>query len=213
MISVLLVDDHELVRTGFRLILSQHKDFAIVGETGNGEDAIRLARKLKPQVVLMDLDLPGASGLEATARIVKADPDVRVAIVTVQDADPFPRRLLEVGASGFLTKGCAADELVAAVRTIARGGKYLSPAIAQRLALAALPGGQTPEPFESLTPRELEVAIATARGLSMPAVAEQLKISAKTVATHKYRAYDKLGVDSEVALTLLALRYGLIQKT
>src|SRR5258706_7862135 len=104
MITVGLVDDHELVRTGFRFILGQHKDFAIVGEAGTGEEAIQLARKAKPQVLLMDLHLPGLSGLEATERIVKGDPKVRVIIVTMHDEDPFPRKLLEVGASGYLIK-------------------------------------------------------------------------------------------------------------
>jgi DNA-binding NarL/FixJ family response regulator len=213
MISVALVDDHELVRTGFRMILAQHKDLHVAGEAASGEDAVRLAKQVKPQVILMDLNLPGTSGLEATERIVKHDKNVRVIIVTAHDTDPYPRRLLDVGASGFLTKACPADELVGAIRTVARGGKHLSPAIAQRLALAAMPGGDDgASPFDKLSPRELEVCVSTARGLSMPQVAERLSISAKTVATHKYRVYEKLGVDSEVALTLLALQYGLIQR-
>ena len=212
MISVALVDDHELVRTGFRMILAQHKDLVVAGEADNGEDAVRLAKKVKPQVVLMDLNLPGSSGLEATERIVKNDRNVRVIIVTAHDTDPYPRRLLDVGASGFLTKACPADELVGAIRTVAKGGKHLSATIAQRLALAALPGGEGASPFDKLSPRELEVCLATARGLTMPQIAERLSISAKTVATHKYRVYEKLSVDSEVALTLLALQYGLIQR-
>jgi DNA-binding NarL/FixJ family response regulator len=212
MITVALVDDHELVRTGFRYILADHKDFAIVGEAGSGEEAIQIARKLKPQVMLMDLHLPGLSGLEATERIVKADPKVRVIIVSMHDEDPFPRRLLEVGASGYVTKTCPAEELVGAIRQVARGGKYLSPAIAQRLALASMPGRNKTSPFDQLSKRELEIAMALARGESMPTIAARLNISPKTVATHKYRVYAKLDIDSEVALTLLALQYGLISK-
>jgi DNA-binding NarL/FixJ family response regulator len=208
MISVVMVDDHELVRTAFRALLAGQKDIVVAGEAGNAEDAIRLVRQLKPQIVLMDLDLPGASGLEATERIVKADPKIGVIIVTAHDADPLPRRLLDVGASGFLTKACPADELVGAIRTVARGAKHLSPQIAQRLALAPKEDSR----FDKLTPRELEVALASARGMSMSEIGKRLNISAKTVATHKYRVYEKLGVDSEVGILLLAQRYGLIEK-
>jgi DNA-binding NarL/FixJ family response regulator len=207
----MLVDDHALVRAGFRMILAQHKDFELAGECDSGEEAIPLVRELKPDVVLMDLHLPGMSGIEATERIVRAQPKARVIVVTSQEEDPFPRRLLQVGASGYVTKACPADELVGAIRQVARGDKFISPAIAQRLALASLPGNNSGSPFEHLTPRELEVALAMARGEDMPIVAKRLAISPKTVATHKYRVYEKLGVSSEVALAHMAMQYGLIQ--
>lgn len=210
MIRMLLVDDHELVRTGFRMILGREADIAIVAEAACGEDAIRLARQLKPDVVLMDVNLPGISGLEATERITTAEPQVRVIAVTVHEEQPFPRKLLEAGASGYVTKGCPADELVNAVRCVARGGRYLSRNVANAIALGAL-NGNAASPFEALSPRELEVALALARAESMQAIATRLHLSAKTVATHKYRLYEKVGVDSEVALAHLAVRYGLIE--
>ena len=210
MIRVLIVDDHALVRTGFRMILAREADIEIVGEAASGEDAIRLAKQHAPDVVLMDVHLPGISGLEATERITQALSRTRVIAVTVQDGQPFPKKLLAAGASGYVTKACPADELLAAVRTVARGQRYLSRDVANVIALESL-NGQGASPFESLSPRELEVAIALARAESMQAIAARLHLSAKTVATHKYRLYEKVGVDSEVALAHLAVRYGLIE--
>lgn len=210
MIRVLIVDDHALVRTGFRMILAaENTGIDVVAEATNGEDAVRLARQLKPHVVLMDLHLPGISGLEATQRIVAAEPSVRVIAVTAQEAQPFPKKLLEAGASGYVTKACPAAELVDAVRTVARGQRYLSRDVASALALGSFGGGQS-SPFEMLSPRELEIALALSRAESMQAIASRLHLSAKTVATHKYRLYEKVGVDSEVALAHLAVRYGLV---
>ena len=210
MIDIVLVDDHALVRAGFKMILERQADMRIVGEAGSGEEALPLVRKLAPDVVLMDVHLPGLSGLEATERIVKVQPKVRVVIVTMQEEDPFPRRLMQVGASGYLGKACPAEELVGAVRQAAMGRKYISPAIAQRLALASLPGNDAESPFAQLTPRELEIALAMAKGEDMPQVAARLSISPKTVATHKYRIYEKLAVTSEVGIAHVALQYGLI---
>ncbi|HVF34438.1 MAG TPA: response regulator [Candidatus Saccharimonadia bacterium] len=210
MIRMLLVDDHELVRTGFRMILGREADIDIVAEAACGEDAVRLARQIKPDVVLMDLNLPGISGLEATMRITAAEPKVRIIAVTVHGEQPFPKKLLEAGASGYVTKACPADELISAVRTVARGARYLSRDVANAIALGAL-NDHAESPFGTLSPRELEVALALARAESMQAIAARLHLSAKTVATHKYRLYEKVGVDSEVALAHLAVRYGLIE--
>lgn len=210
MIRVLVVDDHALVRTGFRMILAgENTGIDVVAEATTGEEAIRIARQLKPDVVLMDLHLPGISGLEATQRVVAADPSVRVIAVTAQEAQPFPRKLLEAGASGYVTKACPASELLDAVRTVARGQRYLSRDVASALALGAFGGAQA-SPFEALSPRELEIALALSRAESMQTIAARLHLSAKTVATHKYRLYEKVGVDSEVALAHLAVRYGLV---
>jgi DNA-binding NarL/FixJ family response regulator len=195
MIRIALVDDHELVRTGFRMILSREADIDIVGEAASGEEAVQLAKKLKPDVLLMDVHLPGISGLEATERIVRAQPKVRVIVVTMQDEQPFPRRLLEAGAAGYVTKACPADELVRAVREVAHGGRYLSNDVARTLALDSL-----------------EVAMLLAAAESMQDIAARLHLSAKTVATYKYRVYEKLGVDSEVALAHLAMQHGLVQR-
>ncbi|MCE3004618.1 MAG: response regulator [Xanthomonadaceae bacterium] len=209
MIRIALVDDHELVRTGFRHILSREADLEVVGEGASGEDGIALARRLAPDVMLMDLHLPGISGLEAIERIARGDGRTRLIAVTAQDEQPFPRRALEAGAAGYLTKACPAEELVRAVRTVARGSRYLSADVARELALASLPGaGQSP--FEALSKRELEVALQLARGGDLQGIARLLSLSPKTVATYKYRLFEKLGVDNEVALAQLAQRFGLL---
>ena len=208
MIRVFVLDDHALVRTGFRLILSSQTDIEVVGEAASGEDGLPLIRKLKPEVVLCDLHLPGVSGLEITERIVRGDSGARVIIVTVQEDGPMPRRLLDAGASGYLGKGCAADELLRAVRDVARGKRYLGSDLAQKMALGNLSGEESP--FDALSPRELEIAMMVSQGLRMEDIAKRLSLSPKTVATHKYRAFDKLGVNDAIALARLASQYGLV---
>lgn len=209
MISVVLVDDHELVRTGFRMILSQQPGIDIVGEAADGEQGLALLRRLQPDVALVDVHMPQLSGIELTDRVRKHKLATRVVILTVVNEAPFPKRLLEAGASGYLTKGCGADELVRAVRQVADGRRYLSPDVAEVLALGSLGGGAT-SPFETLSARELDVALMLARGQDMQHIAGLLRLSAKTVATYKYRLFDKLGVDNPVALAHLAQLHGLL---
>jgi DNA-binding NarL/FixJ family response regulator len=208
MIRVVLVDDHELVRTGFRMILAQQAGIEVVGEAADGEHGLALIRSELPDVALVDVHMPRLSGIELTDRVRKHKLSTRVVILTVVSEAPFPRRLIEAGASGYLTKGCAADELVRAVRQVADGRRYLSPDIAEVLALGALDGGESP--FEVLSARELDVAMMLARGQDMQLIADKLKLSAKTVATYKYRLFDKLGVDNPVALAHLAHTHGLL---
>jgi len=209
MIRVFVLDDHALVRTGFRLILSNEVDIDVVGEASSGEEGLPLIRKLKPDVVLCDLHLPGVSGLEITERIARGDSGARVIIVTVQEDGPMPRRLLEAGASGYLGKGCAAEELLRAVRDVSRGKRYLGSAMAQKMALGALNGEISP--FDVLSPRELEIAMLVCQGMRMEDIAKRLSVSPKTVATHKYRAFDKLAVHDAIALSRLASQYGLVE--
>jgi DNA-binding NarL/FixJ family response regulator len=208
MIRVVLVDDHELVRTGFRMILAQQAGIEVIGEAADGEHGLALIRSELPDVALVDVHMPRLSGIELTDRVRKHKLSTRVVILSVVSEAPFPRRLIEAGASGYLTKGCAADELVRAVRQVADGRRYLSPDIAEVLALGALDGGESP--FEVLSARELDVAMMLARGQDMQLIADRLKLSAKTVATYKYRLFDKLGVDNPVALAHLAHTHGLL---
>lgn len=208
MIRVFVLDDHALVRTGFRLILSNETDIEVVGEAASGEEGLPLIRKLKPDVVLCDLHLPGVSGLEITERIVRGDSGARVIIVTVQEDGPMPRRLLDAGASGYLGKACAASELLRAVRDVARGKRYLGNAVAQKMALGNLTSEGSP--FDSLSPRELEIALLLCQGLRMEDIAKRLSVSPKTIATHKYRAFEKLDVRDGIGLSRLAAQYGLI---
>lgn len=208
-IRVFVVDDHALVRTGFRMILAAENDIEVVGEADSAETALPEIRRLKPDVVLCDLHLPGLSGLELTERIVRGDHGSKVIAISVLEDGPMPRRLLEAGASGYVGKGCDAVELLRAVREVARGKRYLSSAIAQGLALSQLQG-EDGSPFDSLTPRELEIALMLNQGLRQEAIAKRLSLSAKTVNTHKTHLYDKLGVRDAIALARLVSQYGLV---
>ena len=207
-IKVFIVDDHALVRTGFRMLLQQYPEFSVVGEAGDGEQALADLRTLQPDVVLCDLHLPGLSGLDVTERIVRGQYGARVIVVSVLEDGPMPRRLLEAGASGYVGKACDASELLRAVRDVARGKKYLSSAIAQGLALAKITG-EAESPFDALTPREMEVALLLNQGMRQEAIAKRLSLSAKTINTHKSRLFDKLGIADTIALARLVSQYGL----
>lgn len=206
-IRVFLVDDHVLVRTGMKMILGGEVDIEVVGEADTGEDALPKIRKLKPDVVLCDLHLPGISGLEVTERVVKGDHGTRVIVVSVLEDGPMPKRLLEVGASGYVGKGGDSAELLRAVRDVARGKRYLASGVAQHLALSGIQGGASP--FETLSAREMEIALLLTQGLRQEDIAKRLSLSAKTVNTHKTRLFEKLGVNDSIALARLASQYGL----
>ncbi len=207
-IRVFIVDDHALVRTGFALILGGEPDIEVVGQAESGEEALPQIRRLKPDVVLCDLHLPGISGLEVTERVVRGDYGARVIVVSVLEDGPMPRRLLDAGACGYIGKACDAAELLRAVRDVARGKKYLATAIAQGMALASLQGSDA-SPFDTLTPREMEVALLLNQGLRQEAIARRLSLSPKTINTHKSRLFDKLGIRDSIALARLVGQYGL----
>lgn len=207
-IRVFIVDDHALVRTGMRMILSAETDIEVVGDVETGEEAMPLIRRLKPDVVLCDLHLPGLSGLEVTERVVKGDHGTRVIIVSVLQDGPMPKRLLEAGASGYVGKGGDAGELLRAIREVARGKRFLASGIAQKLALAGIDGDASP--FDSLSPREMEIALLLVQGLRQDDIAKRLSLSAKTVNTHKTRLFEKLEITDTIALARLASRYGVI---
>jgi DNA-binding NarL/FixJ family response regulator len=190
------------------MILSVEADIEIVGEAESGEDALPLIRKQRPDVVLCDLHLPGISGLEVTERIVRGRMGCRVVIVSVLEDGPLPKRLLDVGASGYVGKGGDAQELLTAVRDAARGKRYLGSNIAQNMALASLDGGASP--FDALSPRELEVAMLLVQGIRQDVIAQRLSLSPKTVNTHKSRLFEKVAVEDTIALARLAARYGLM---
>jgi DNA-binding NarL/FixJ family response regulator len=208
-IRVFVVDDHALVRAGMRMILAGEVDIEVVGEADCGEDALPQIRKLKPDVVLCDLHLPGVSGLELTERILKGDHGTRVIVVSVLEDGPMPKRLLEIGASGYVGKGGDASELLRAVRDVARGKRYLASSIAQNLALYGIDGDASP--FDALSPRELEVAMLLTQGLRQEDIAKRLSLSAKTVNTHKTRLFAKLGIHDSIALARLAGQYGVAE--
>jgi DNA-binding NarL/FixJ family response regulator len=206
-IRVFLVDDHALVRAGMRMILSGETDIEVIGEADSGEDALPQIRKLKPDVVLCDLHLPGVSGLEVTERIVKGGYGARVIVVSVLEDGPMPKRMIEAGAVGYVGKGGDASELLRAVRDVARGKRYLASNIAQNLALAGIGGDASP--FDALSRRELEVAMLLTQGLRQEEIARRLSLSAKTINTHKTRLFEKLRIQDNIALARLAGQYGL----
>ena len=209
MINVLLVDDHDLVRVGIRRLLTDLKGIKVVGEAKSGEEAIRVVRDLQPHVVLMDVKMPGIGGLEATRKLLRTDPDIKVIAVTVYGDEPFPSRLLQAGAAGYITKGSSLDEMVQAIRTVHSGQRYISPEVAQQLALKHL-SDQEASPFDTLSERELQVMIMITNGQKVQEISDKLCLSPKTVNSYRYRLFEKLSVNSDVELTHLAMRHGMI---
>ena len=209
MIKLLLADDHELVRTGIRRILEDVEDFKVVGEAINGEEAVKFCRKHNPDLVLMDMSMPGIGGLEATKQILRFTEGTRVIVLSVHKENPIPAKVMQVGAFGYLTKDSDPQEMIRAIRKVAAGQKYVSPDIAQQIALGQL-DFKDGNPFEQLSERELEITLLLTRGAKVPDIAASLNISAKTVNTYRYRMFEKLRVSSDVALTHLALRHKLI---
>ncbi|MBK4987776.1 response regulator transcription factor GacA [Pseudomonas sp. S36] len=208
MIRVLVVDDHDLVRAGITRMLADIDGLQVVGEGDSGESALKLARELKPDVVLMDVKMPGIGGLEATRKLLRSHPDIKVIAVTVCEEDPFPTRLLQAGAAGYLTKGAGLDEMVQAIRLAFAGQRYISPQIAQQLALKSFqPQGS---PFDTLSEREIQIALMIVGCQKVQIISDKLCLSPKTVNTYRYRIFEKLSVTSDVELTLLAVRHGMV---
>ncbi|MHC6226370.1 response regulator transcription factor GacA [Pseudomonas sp. X10] len=208
MIRVLVVDDHDLVRTGITRMLADIDGLQVVGEADSGEAALKVARELKPDVVLMDVKMPGIGGLEATRKLLRSHPDTKVVAVTVCEEDPFPTRLLQAGAAGYLTKGAGLDEMVQAIRLAFAGQRYISPQIAQQLALKSFqPQGS---PFDALSEREIQIALMIVGCQKVQIISDKLCLSPKTVNTYRYRIFEKLSVTSDVELTLLAVRHGMV---
>ncbi|GAB7052286.1 response regulator transcription factor [Catenuloplanes indicus] len=210
-VRVLLADDQALLRDAFRLLLDSADDITVVGEAANGEQAVRLTRELRPDVVIMDIRMPGVDGLTATARISE-DPRLRasrVLILTTYETDEHVARALRAGASGFLGKGVGAKELLDAVRTIAAGDSLLSPAATRSLISRFLAGPGQAAVHDSLTPREREMVALVATGLSNQEIAERMVVSPFTVRAHVQRAMTKLHARDRAQLVVIAYRTGL----
>lgn len=207
-IRVLLVDDHDLIRYGLRRLL-EDKGIEVVDEANSGEQAMDKVRKLKPDVVLMDVSMPGIGGYEATCRISVTHPDSRIIILTAHSDGPLPKRMLEAGAAGFLTKGCPVDTMVDAIRKVNAGQRYIEPSIAQKLALSLLPGEGSV--LDVLSQRELQVLMMISRGIRASKIAEMLNLSPKTVSTYRSRLHEKLDVSNDVEMMHLAIKHGLLE--
>jgi len=206
---VLVVDDHELVRSGISRLLTDAKGIEVVGEAASGEEAVQFAKEHSPDIILMDIRMPGIGGLEATRKITRHNPEIQVIAVTACDDNPYATRLLQAGAAGYITKGADADEMVRAIMKVKSGQKYISPDIAQRMALKPFQQDQT-SPFDELSEREMQITLMIVGCQKVAEISEKLFLSPKTVNSYRYRIFEKLEIDSDVELTLLAMRHGLV---
>lgn len=211
MIKVMVVDDHDLVRTGISRMLGDVNGIDVIGEASSGEEAVQRARDLNPDVVLMDVKMPGIGGLEATKKMLRYDDGIRVIAVTVCEEEPFPSRLLKAGASGYLTKGAGLDEMVRAIKIVHAGQRYISPQIAQAMALKPFNTAET-VPMELLSERELQIMMMIVNCHKVQDISDKLCLSPKTVNTYRYRIFDKLGITSDVEMTVMAMRWGMVDE-
>ena len=210
MIDVLLTDDHALVRTGIRRLLEDSGQIRIVGEANCGEDGVTLAQQVSPDVILMDVSMPGIGGVEACRRILQRDPTQKIIVLTIHNEQTFPKRMLEIGARGYLTKDCGVDEMLLAIRQVYNGSAYIAASIAQQLALSLLPGNQN-NPIDRLSRREFQVMLMISQGLTNAAISEKLCLSPKTISTYRLRLLEKLGAQNEVDLIKIAVEQGMVE--
>jgi two-component system invasion response regulator UvrY len=209
MIKVLIVDDHELVRIGTSRLLEDVADIKVVGEASSGEAAITMVRDLKPDVVLMDVQMPGIGGLEATRRCLRIDPEVKIIAVTVYEDEPYPSKLLNIGAHGYVTKRADIREMVQAIKKVCVGHRYISAEIAQQMALKPYSEHEC-SPFEALSNREMQITLMVINGHKVTEISNNLSLSPKTVNSYRYRIFDKLALNNDVGLTKLAIKHGII---
>lgn len=209
MIRVLVADDHHLVRTSIARVLASEPDIEVVAEAENGESALSECRAHSPDIAMVDIRMPGIGGLETILKLLKSHPGTRVIVLTGQTEESTAQRLIDAGVTGFISKGTELDLMIAAVRKVASGERFISPDIAQRVVLARSEGRSNP--FDQLSHRELQIATMIIHCHRVSRISEQLCLSPKTVNTYRYRIFDKLQVQSDVELTHLGLKHGLIE--
>jgi two-component system invasion response regulator UvrY len=207
-INVMLVDDHAVVRMGFKMLLESDTDIKVIAEAESGELSIQRYVEHKPDVVVMDITMPGIGGLEAIERILAKDNSAKILVLSAHEDSVHPKRVLNAGAMGYLTKRSAAEELIKAIRTVASGKKYLEASVAQQMAIQQLSGDQNP--VDVLSPREFEVFMALAKGKTTNEIAETLFLSPRTVGTHLYNIKQKLNANNSAEIALIAMRSGLL---
>ena len=207
----MLVDDHDLFRAGVRSILQGQDGMVVIGEFANGEDAVNAVRAEAPDLILMDVNMPGIGGVEATRKILKIAPDVRVIAVTVLSDDPFPNQLLDAGARGYISKGSGSEEMLEAIRMVMRGQHYISGDVAQKLTLANFRKGGESSVLGTLSAREMQVMMMITQGQGNQQISDALFLSPKTISTYRHRLFEKLDVANDVELTHLAIRHGLLE--
>lgn len=209
-IRLAIVDDHALIRVSLSHLLADVPGLDILWQADSGEEALQLVRDSPPDVMLLDLDMPGMGGHEAALRLLKMASTVKIVMLSVTDDGPWPARLLQAGVTGYISKGAELDELVMAIRRAAQGKRYISPNLAQELALQPFAAQQEGNPFDQLSERELQVLSALSGGKRVQEIAEQLCLSPKTISTYRTRLLLKVGVDNDMALARLALQFGVI---
>ena len=209
MIRLLVVDDHQLVRMGISRLLADVKGIEVIGQAASGEEAIDMVRDLSPDVVLMDVKMPGIGGLEATRRSLRIDPDLKIIAVSVYDDEPFPSRLMSAGAVGYLTKGTNLEEMIRAIKKVHAGQRYISSDIAQQLALKPFTH-EGASPFDALSSREMQITLMVINGLRVQEISTNLSLSPKTVNSYRYRIFEKVHVKGDVELTKLAIKHSII---
>lgn len=210
MIKVVLIDDHELVRSGLRQMLEADSTIQVIGETGTGAEGVQLVRSIKPDVVILDVNLPDISGLEVTNRLLAYQDSAKVLIVSAVNNDLFPFKLLEAGALGYLTKNASAEELLKALKSVYAGQRYISPAIANRLVFSKLNSQAKRGDFSELSDRETEVMMMVIHGFEVKKIAQKLHLSSKTVHSYRSRIFQKLNVKSDMGLMLVAIKQGIV---
>jgi len=208
-IKAMLVDDHAVVRMGFRLLLQGTSDIQVVAEANSGEEAVRLYPEMRPNVVVMDISMPGIGGLEAIGRILAREPAARILVLSGHEDVMHARRVLKAGAAGYLTKRSAAEELIQAIRQVDQGKTYLEPSIAQQMAVQQLSGQKNP--VDMLSEKEFKVFLALARGQSVQEIADIMSLSPRTIGTHLYNIKQKLGASNSAELAIIAIRAGLME--
>jgi len=209
-IRVLIVDDHALVREAIAHGLSQYKDIHVVDQAGSGEKCLELMALHHPHIVLMDINMDGMGGLEATRRIVLTHPSARVIVVTMSNSHVYPTRFIQAGAYGYITKDIALDKIAEAIRFVHKGQRYLSSDVARQLAFSHLQDNND-NIFDALSERELQVVLLIVKGTKVLEIAEKLSLSPKTVNSYRYRIFEKLSIDNDVELTILAIKHGLLE--
>ena len=212
MIRLLVVDDHRMNHRAMAHMAAARADMEVVGEASSGEEALEFVDALAPNVVLMDLDMPGMGGLAATERIARAHPQVRVIVISAQTQEPYPSRAMAAGAVGYLSKDSEEAEIERAIRRVLSGGKYIAADIAGQMAERLLATGKG-SPFDALSEREMSVALKITAGHSTQQIADLLDIHPNTVSSFRRRIYDKLNVNNDVELTRAAFRYGVIRES
>ena len=209
MIKILLADDHDLVRCGLRRLLDDIDELEVVQEATTGEEAVNLCRDHNPHVVLMDINMPGMGGLEATKKILQRDESIKIIIVSMHEDEVLAQRLLKIGAAGYLTKGAQVTEIVHAIKEVVADRRYIAPQIAQQLALAGTKADEEQSLMQELSEREIQVMMMILEGKRTNEISDNLCLSPKTISTYRHRLFSKLNIQSDVELAQLAMKHGI----